>query len=158
MALRYVRRVLQPEEAIVHAAGLHWRVYAQAVLFLAVCVVLAVVAITLAGERPGFGLALWIATGIFLLLAGSAGVEALVRRATTEFAITDRRVIYKTGLLRRHTLEMSRGRIESIDVDQSILGRILGYGTITVRGSGGGLEPIRNVADPLAFRTRITMV
>jgi uncharacterized membrane protein YdbT with pleckstrin-like domain len=157
MAPRYVRRVLQPEEAIVHAAALHWRVYAQAALFLAVCIVITIVAITFAGERPGLGLALWIAAGIFLLLAVSAGLEAFVRRATTEFAITDRRVIYKTGLLRRHTLEMSRGRIESVDVDQSILGRILGYGTITVRGTGGGLEPIRNVADPLAFRTRLTM-
>jgi uncharacterized membrane protein YdbT with pleckstrin-like domain len=157
MAPRYVRRVLQPEETIVHAAGLHWRVYVQALLFLALCAGLAIMAIAFAGERPGLGLALWIAAGIFLLLTMSAGLEAFVRRATTEFAITDRRVIYKTGLLRRHTLEMSRGRIESVDVDQSILGRILGYGTITVRGTGGGLEPIRNVADPLRFRTWITM-
>jgi uncharacterized membrane protein YdbT with pleckstrin-like domain len=157
MAQRYVRRVLQPDETIVHAARVHWRVYVQAVAFLAVCVVIAIASIAFAGERPGLGLALWIAAGIFLLLAVSAGLEALVRRATTEFAITDRRVIYKTGLLRRHTLEMSRGRIESVDVDQSILGRILGYGTITVRGTGGSLEPIRNVAEPLAFRRRITL-
>jgi uncharacterized membrane protein YdbT with pleckstrin-like domain len=156
MPLRYVTRVLQPNETVVYATRLHWRIYAQCVLLFAVCAVLAVAALSFAGQEPNLGLALRIAAGIFLLLALSAGLPAFVRRATTEFAITDHRVIYKTGVLRRHTLEMNRDKVESVDVDQTILGRILGYGTIIVRGTGGSLEPIRNIADPLAFRSHIT--
>ena len=70
--------------------------------------------------------------------------------------MTDHRVIYKSGLLSRHTIEMNRDKVESVDVDQSLLGRIFGYGTVVVRGTGGSLEPIRNIGDPLTFRTYIT--
>ncbi len=154
--MRYVRRVLQPNEAIVYATRLHWRIYVRTALFFAACIALAVAALATGSQRPEVGLALWIAAAIFLLLALSAGLPAFVRRATTEFAITDHRVIYKTGLFRRHTIEMNRDKVESVDVDQTILGRILGYGTIIVRGTGGSLEPIRNIADPIAFRSHIT--
>jgi uncharacterized membrane protein YdbT with pleckstrin-like domain len=154
--LRYVRRSLQPNETIVHAARLHWRVYIRAAVFLCFTIALAIAAVSVAGQHASIALALWIAAALVLLLALSAGLQAFVRRATTEFAITDHRVIYKTGLLRRHTLEMNRGKVESVDVDQTILGRILGYGTIVVRGTGGSLEPIRDIAEPLVFRRRLT--
>ena len=97
-----------------------------------------------------------IAAVIFALLALSTGLRAFIRRATTELAVTDHRVIYKTGLLARHTTEMNRDKVESVDVDQTLLGRIFGYGTIVVRGTGGSLEPIRNIGDPLTFRSHIT--
>jgi uncharacterized membrane protein YdbT with pleckstrin-like domain len=154
--MRYVRRVLQPNETVVHATRLHWRIYVRCTLLLVVCAGLAVAAMSFAAAQPNVDLGLRIAAGIFLLLALSAGLHEFVRRATTEFAITNHRIIYKTGLLRRHTLEMNRGKVESVDVDQTILGRILGYGTIIVRGTGGSLEPIRDIADPLAFRSHIT--
>ena len=51
---------------------------------------------------------------------------------------------------------MNRAKVESVDVDQTVMGRIMGYGTVIVRGTGGGLEPIRNIAHPLAFRSHIT--
>ena len=156
MPTRYVRRVLQPNEHIVHAARLHWRVYVRCVVLLLVGVALAVAARSFPDRQPEIGLALRIVAGMFLLLALSAGLRALVRRATTELAITDHRVIYKTGLMSRHTLEMNRDKVESVDVDQTILGRILGYGTIIVRGSGGSLEPIRDIAHPLVFRSYLT--
>ena len=70
--------------------------------------------------------------------------------------MTDRRVVYKTGLIRRHTIEMNMDKVESVNVDQSILGRIFGYGTVDIRGTGGGLEPLRNIRDPLAFRNHVT--
>jgi uncharacterized membrane protein YdbT with pleckstrin-like domain len=154
--MRYVRRVLQPNETIVYATRLHWRIYVRTALFFAICIAFAGAALATGGQRPEVGLALWIAAAIFLLLALSAGLPAFVRRATTEFAITDHRVIYKTGLFRRHTIEMNRDKVESVDVDQTILGRIFGYGTIIVRGTGGSLEPIRNITDPIAFRSHIT--
>src|SRR5258707_8950198 len=98
-------------------------------------------------------LAFKAAAAMFGLLALASWARAAIRRATTELAVTDRRVIYKAGLLARHTLEMNRSKVESVDVDQSILGRIFGFGTIIVRGTGGSLEPIRMINDPFTFRS-----
>ena len=74
----------------------------------------------------------------------------------TEFAVTDRRVIYKCGFISRHTVEMNMDKIESVDVDQSLLGRMLNYGTIHVLGTGEGIESLRRIAAPLALRNAIT--
>lgn len=153
--MRYVRRVLQPGETIVHATRLHWIVYLRALQLLIICICLAAAALYTA-DNQNLSLGLWIAAAIFALLTASSAFPAFVRRITTELAITDRRIIYKTGLIARHTIEMNRRQVESVDVDQRILGRIIGYGTIIVRGTGGSLEPMRNIADPLTFRTYIT--
>jgi uncharacterized membrane protein YdbT with pleckstrin-like domain len=153
--MRYVRRVLQPGETIVYSTRLHWRVYIQTILLLIACIILAGAAVA-TSDNQGISLALGIAAIIFALLALSAGLRAFIRRATTELAVTDHRVIYKSGLLSRHTIEMNRDKVESVDVDQTLLGRIFGYGTVIVRGTGGSLEPIRNIGDPLSFRTHIT--
>jgi uncharacterized membrane protein YdbT with pleckstrin-like domain len=153
--MRYLRRVLQPGETVVYTTKLHWLIYLQAILLLLVCVILAGAAISSA-DNEHLALALWIAAGIFALLALSAGLRAFIRRATTELAVTDQRVVYKAGLFARHTLEMNRAKVESVTVDQTILGRIFGYGTIIVRGTGSTLEPIRNITDPLTFRSHIT--
>ena len=155
--MRYVRRVLQPGETVVYETQLHWLIYLRAILALIICVILAVAALSTASNQTQYlSLALWIAAAIFALFALSAGLSAFVRRATTELAVTNHRVIYKTGLLSRHTLEMNRSKVESVDVNQTILGRILGYGTIIVRGTGGSLEPMRRMTDPLTFRSHIT--
>lgn len=154
--MSYVTRVLQPGEGIVHDAGLHWVIFARAIVAAILCLILVAAAMYTAGSQTQYlSLALWIAAAILALLALAAGLRAFIRRATTEFAVTDHRVIYKTGLLARHTLEMNRSKVESVDVNQSIPGRFLGYGTVIVRGTGGSLEPIRNVADPLNFRSHI---
>ena len=153
--MRYVRRVLQPGETIVYATRLHWRVYIHTILLAIACVILAGAAV-FTSDTQAISLALGIAAVIFALLALSAGLRAFIRRATTELAVTDHRIIYKTGLLARHTVEMNRDKVESVDVDQTLLGRIFGYGTVIVRGIGGSLEPIRNIGDPLTFRSYIT--
>jgi uncharacterized membrane protein YdbT with pleckstrin-like domain len=152
----YLRRVLKPNERVVYATRLHWRIYTRCAVLLLISAAFAVAARRLPYRQPEIGLASWILAGMFLLLALSAGLRALVRRATTELAVTDERVIYKTGLMRRHTFEVNRAKVDMVDVDQSILGRILGYGTITVRGTGGSLEPIRDIVNPLGFRSHIT--
>jgi uncharacterized membrane protein YdbT with pleckstrin-like domain len=153
--MRYVRRVLQPGETIVHATRLHWVVYLRTIVLLTICILLVAVAVT-TSDHQNVSLALGIAAIIFALLGLSAGLRAFIRRTTTELAVTDHRVIYKAGLLARHTIEMNRDKVESVDVDQTLLGRIFGYGTVTVRGTGGSLEPLRNIGDPLTFRSRIT--
>jgi uncharacterized membrane protein YdbT with pleckstrin-like domain len=153
--MRYLTRVLQPGETVVYATKLHWFIYLRTLLLLAICIVLGAAAVAMA-DKQNISLALWIAAVIFALLALSAGLRAFIRRASTELAVTDRRVIYKAGLLSRHTLEMNRDKVESVAVDQTFLGRIFGYGTIIVRGTGSSLEPIPNIGDPLTFRSHIT--
>jgi uncharacterized membrane protein YdbT with pleckstrin-like domain len=153
--MRYVTRVLQPGERVVYATKLHWLIYFRAILLLTICIILAAASWYLSDNQQ-LSLAVGIAAIIFALLALSSGLRALIRRATTELAVTDQRVIYKAGLLSRHTLEMNRDKVESVTVDQTIPGRIFGYGTIIVRGTGSTLEPIRDITDPLTFRSHIT--
>jgi uncharacterized membrane protein YdbT with pleckstrin-like domain len=152
--MRYVRRVLQPGETIVYSTKLHWIIYWRAILLLIVCIMLAGAAWYVA-DNKNLSLALAIAAVIFALLGLSSALRTSIRRWTTELAVTDRRVIYKEGLIARRTLEMNRSRVESVDVYQTILGRILGYGTITLRGTGGSLEPMHTIDDPLTFRSHI---
>jgi len=151
--MSYVRRVLQPGESVAHASRVHSVIFLPAILWFAGAVALLIVALTLDGDFRRGGEALAAFAAVFGL---SSGVPALIRWISTELAVTDRRVIYKSGVLARHTLEMNRSKVESVDVDQSVLGRILNFGTIVVRGTGGSLEPLRMIGDPLTFRSHIT--
>lgn len=152
--MKYVEQVLQPGETVVYATSLHWLVYLRAILLL----VLAVISLMVAGSMSDeiARLVLKIVAAAFGLLALLYALSALIRRSTTELAVTDRRVIFKTGILQRHSMEMNRSKVETVGVDQSILGRILGYGTIVVRGTGGSFEPVPFIGDPLTFRSHIT--
>jgi len=76
----------------------------------------------------------------------------LIDRWTSEFAITNKRVIMKVGLIRRKALEMNLSKIESVNVDQTIMGRILGYGAITIIGTGGTRESFHRISKPMEFR------
>jgi uncharacterized membrane protein YdbT with pleckstrin-like domain len=154
--MKYVRRVLQPDETIVYTSRLHWLIYLPAFFVLLVALGFLVVS---AKVQPGeFEYVLKGVAAVMSALAVVSWLRALVRQLTTELAVTDRRIIYKTGLLARHTIEMNRSKVQSIDVDQSIFGRLFGYGTIVVRGTGGSLEPVRMISRPIAFRSHITAV
>jgi uncharacterized membrane protein YdbT with pleckstrin-like domain len=85
--------------------------------------------------------------GLFTLF-----LAPLFARWTSEFAVTNQRVVIKTGLIARDTLEMNLQKIESVGVDQSLLGRLLGYGDITIIGTGGTREQFSCIADPVRFR------
>jgi uncharacterized membrane protein YdbT with pleckstrin-like domain len=76
----------------------------------------------------------------------------IIQLYTDEYVITNRRVIIKKGLIARYTLEMNLQKIETVNVDQSILGRILNYGCITIVGTGGTREHFHDIKDPIAFR------
>jgi uncharacterized membrane protein YdbT with pleckstrin-like domain len=94
--------------------------------------------------------------GILIILQGLLGmIGAFVRMATSEFAITNKRVIVKTGFLRRSTIELLLSKIESINVNQTFAGRLLNYGTIIITGTGTTHEPLYNIANPLDFRRQI---
>jgi uncharacterized membrane protein YdbT with pleckstrin-like domain len=85
--------------------------------------------------------------GIFTLFVAPA-----IDRWQSEFVITNRRIIIKTGFISRKTVEMNLSKIESVNVDQSIVGRILRYGSITIIGTGGTKETFHNIAKPIEFR------
>ena len=85
-------------------------------------------------------------------------IKALITKATTELAITSKRVIAKFGLIRRNTVELNHSKVESLNVDQSILGRILGFGTLVINGTGGGKTPIPSIDSPLEFRREAMQV
>lgn len=91
-----------------------------------------------------------------LLLAVVVGLVLLIwawiRYTTTEFAVTDKRIIAKTGLISRSTVELFLDKVEALHVDQSVPGRLLDFGTITIRGTGTTLEPIRDISAPLELR------
>ena len=93
---------------------------------------------------------------IGLLLASIVAVFAAYwRLATTRIIVTPKRVIYRTGVIGRRTVEMNKDKIESIDVSQPVLGRFFDFGSVTVKGTGGGIEAIPNVASPFALRDRV---
>lgn len=79
-------------------------------------------------------------------------IYSIIKQWTSEFVITNKRVIIKTGLISRHTLEMNLSKIESVNVSQSIIGRILGFGSITIVGTGGSTETFNNIKNPVEFR------
>jgi uncharacterized membrane protein YdbT with pleckstrin-like domain len=152
--MKYVEQVLQPGESIVYATTLHWLVYLRALIFFA----LALVCLLFAGrvDPGGMDTALKGGAALLCVLGIVSALGALIRRATTELAVTDRRVIFKTGIFQRHTVEMNLSKVETVGVNQSILGRVLGFGTVIVRGTGGSFEPIPFIGEPLAFRNHIT--
>jgi len=146
----YVDEVLQPGEQLLHRAKLHWLIYLHALIALAIAA-----ALLASGIYFGGGLALIPAAAVGLI-ALNFWFAAWFRRSTTELAVTSRRIIVKYGWIRRRTLEMNMDKVESVDVDQSLLGRIFDFGDVIVRGTGAGLEPVRTVAAPLKFRSFVT--
>jgi len=94
--------------------------------------------------------------GLLLLLAGAAILGyGLAKRNATEMAVTNNRVLIKTGLASRRTLDLMLSRVESIAVEETFLGRILGYGSVIVRGTGGTPEAFFLIAHPQEFRRAV---
>jgi uncharacterized membrane protein YdbT with pleckstrin-like domain len=153
--MSYVRSVLQPNEKILVIGRLHWIVYIRAILFLIVGAILVALENNLANGDARTYL-IYSTAAVFGVGFLVSFLHAWFIRWITEFAVTDRRVIYKCGFIKRHTVEMNMDKIESVDVDQSLLGRMLNYGTIHVLGTGEGIESLRRIAAPLALRNAIT--
>jgi len=152
--MSYVKSVLQPGEHVRYATNLHWTIYVPGLLLL----ILAAVVYWVGHQRLTIGAGwIWdVLAGIVLVCAAAVLFSAWFRRWTTEIAVTDRRIIYKRGFVRRRTIEMHLDKVESVDVDQSILGRIFNYGDIIIRGVGVGIEPFTSVDSPIVFRNHVT--
>ncbi len=81
-------------------------------------------------------------------------ISPIIQQKTSEFVITNKRIIMKTGLISRKTFEMNLQKIESVNVDQSFWGRLLGFGTVSIVGTGGSRESFSDISDPLLFRRK----
>lgn len=79
-------------------------------------------------------------------------VWAWIRVTSTELAITNKRVIAKFGFISRNTMEIAVQKVESIQVQQSLMGRMLNFGTLIISGTGTSHAPIPSISDPMAFR------
>ena len=113
------------------------------------------------GEISFWSLLPLIVIGFLLLSIKGIGIIfwiiALIRYQTTELVITNKRVIAKVGLIRRRTIEMNVRKIESIQVEQSMLGRMCDYGSLVISGAGNPQTPIPDISNPMNFRRKVLM-
>jgi uncharacterized membrane protein YdbT with pleckstrin-like domain len=151
---RYVDEILQPGEQLRYSTTIHGIVYAPGL----VCLALAAAALIGAWTTlEGTLVAVLIAAAAVLAALGLVWLlSAWFRRWTTETDVTSLRVVHKEGFIKRNTFEMSLDKVESVDVAQSILGRIFGWGDVTVKGVGEGHKTMNMIASPLQFRNHIT--
>ncbi|HEX2654906.1 MAG TPA: PH domain-containing protein [Xanthobacteraceae bacterium] len=150
--MRYVEHVIQPGETLRHFTTISWVTYVPGALLL-----FAALALFIMFPRSSEWHVLAVVFAILAALAGvSLNVRAWFRRWTTEVAVTNHRIIYKTGFIGRSTFEIALDKVESVDVDQSILGRLFDYGEITIQGVGEGYKRLPEIDRPLEFRNHVT--
>ena len=137
----YVAKNLMKGEEVVYQTSLHWLAYSWPI-------VLGVVGLIGLLANVGVGLA-------FLLVAAVIGVAVYISVSNAEFAVTNKRAIMKVGWLNRRSLELLLTKIESISVEQGLSGKLWGFGTIVISGTGGSHEPFKNIADPFEFRKQV---
>ncbi len=148
--MSYVEKNLMNGEAVVYSGKLNWTIFLQSAFWF----VISVVAYIISYGKFDNNLAVVLVWVLPLMIAMLSGLLAFITYKTSEFAITNRRVIVKVGFIRTNSLEILLGKIESIQVNQSVLGRIFGFGSISVRGTGGTLDPFDRIDAPMVFRTK----
>jgi uncharacterized membrane protein YdbT with pleckstrin-like domain len=148
--MSYIDHNLLEGERVVYRTRLHWLLFAVPVLFT-VAVLLPVAWFLANGTWSSYA---WIplAFGLLVLLV------AFVKRQSSDFAVTNKRVMMKTGVFSTRSIELLLSKIEAIAVNQSFAGRIFGYGDIVVTGSGGSREAFSNIQGPLEFRRAVQSV
>lgn len=131
----YTESTLVPGEAVVYRSRLHWSLFWGPV---------------------GWGLVIaFLTAGIGLLVVVPWWLLTCAQWASSEFVVTTERVVLKTGVLKRRTLEMVLRRVETVSVDQGYLGRLNNYGTVLLVGTGGSRERFPGIARPLDFREAV---
>jgi uncharacterized membrane protein YdbT with pleckstrin-like domain len=157
--LSYLEKNLIAGETVLYETRLHWTVLfwwvVIGLLFSVPGLALLIRAIATLDDKSSSSGAM-AAAGFVLLLVGAALIAfGVLMRNATEMAVTNKRVIIKTGLVTRKTVELLLSKIESIGVNESVWGRMLGYGTVLLRGTGGTPEPFDRVAHPLEFKRQV---
>ena len=144
-----IERNMMEGEQVVFRGRLHWLIFLKPAVLLAGAIMGFA-----AGKNQNNQYLTYL--GWALLAAGIlTGIPSMITRYTSEFLVTNKRVIAKIGFLKSHSLELLLAKVEAITVDQSLLGRMLGFGTVGITGTGGTVERFDNIARPVEFRTRI---
>jgi uncharacterized membrane protein YdbT with pleckstrin-like domain len=146
----YVDDNLVPGEEVAYRGRLHWIIFLVPAAFL----VLGIVFLVVWRGRSDLAVVGYIG-GLCLGIALVVGLSRTITFRSSEFAVTSKRVLIKVGFVRRHSLELLLQKVEGIGVDQDVGGRIFGYGTITVTGTGGTRETFNRIAAPLEFRRQV---
>lgn len=158
---RYIERYMQTDEEVLYTAQLHWVIYRAGIILTPLGGLLGQYGDKLIRVLIGAGVADLLATPIkflasFIVLAGALHlIFSYIRQISTELVITNQRVIAKYGFIATTTFEVMLAKVEGANIDQTVLGRLLGYGTVMVRGTGGGISPIDHVADPARFHAAL---
>ena len=146
----YVERHLLAGERVVYKTRLHWVLFVKPALVVLAGVVLMVLLRQVQDPRW-----LWIFGAAVALIGLVWAFVHYVEVMTSEFAVTTSRLILKVGLISRYTTELLLAKVESIGVQQGLIGRLLNYGDLTVTGTGGAREVFRRVRDPIGFRNHV---
>lgn len=156
--MSYIDETLLPNEKVLYRSRPHYIVFSSATVWFAVSIFLFIfgprflyTAQTPFSKLPFYALVALAA----LIFSAFTAIGALINYQTSEYGITNKRILLKIGFIRRLSLEIYLQKIESIKVNQSILGRILGYGSIVVSGVGGSKDAFANIPNPLEFRHRV---
>ena len=157
--MSYVEKHLMEGETVVYATRLHWIVLTGPVLLGLLVGVPGIALLVLSGIHAGdvrTATESMLAGGTILVVVALIFVfRGILNRNATEVAVTNKRVVAKVGIAARRTVELILPRVESIGVEETVMGRILGYGTVIVRGTGGTPESFEKIAHPLEFRTQV---
>jgi uncharacterized membrane protein YdbT with pleckstrin-like domain len=154
--MRYVDEALQPGETIRAVTSVSWVGLLPGLFWLVVAILLIIFVAPWSQDSAAITLIGWIAVLAAFVAGAGLLIRYWLRRFTTEIAVTDRRVICKVGFIKRRTFEMHMGKVESVDVAQTILGRMLNYGDITIRGTGETMGTLCMIDHPLQFRSHVT--
>ena len=146
--MSYLDDHLLDGERIVYRARLHWTIFLKAILVTLLGIALGIVLYIYEPPYWYIGAAL---AGLGLLLA----ISPFIRYTSTEYAVTNKRLLSKVGFVERESDETLLSKIEAVAVDQGILARMLGFGTLTITGTGGTEEAFPRIAAPLEFRRQI---
>lgn len=150
--ISYIEKNIMPNENILYSARVHPAVFIPATT-LFVCTILMLIPFVL--TKDTLSLIFAIICFIFTL---RFTVEAIIIMLNTEFAITNRRIIAKTGFFHRKTLEMLLTKIESVSIYQNLGGRMMNFGSVTVIGTGGTKETFKVIIDPQGVRRKVNQV
>jgi len=153
----YVEQNLISGEQVAYRSTWHWVVLLRSIIVAVVLTILGVVMLVEASNIQGdqYRGAIKILGVVAIAIGVLDLVAAMIRRSGAEFAVTNKRVIFKTGLMKRSSEEIFLSKIESVTVNEGLWGRALNYGTINVRGTGGTLEPFHKIAHAQEFRRQI---
>ncbi len=154
----YIRDNLLHDEKIIYWERPHWIVFAPAVslaLFSLIILIYLSGALTIFSRFTLFGMPFYqFIAFIIFLIAIVYGIKAFIMYQTSEYGITDKRIMMKTGWIQRRSIEIFLSKVEAIYVNQSVPGRFIDYGTITIVGTGGSKDPFLYIPAPLKFRNQ----